>query len=298
MVAQGEADQLARAALNEAALGYIEAEGVCVGRTDVRAGDVITMEGLGRRFSGMYYVTSATHSYFPRQGYRNALRGRRNATLTDLGALLAAPCSRATTRAARVRRQRRCGHQQQGPRRLGPRQGEMSWLSDDRTRASGRGSSRRWRASNAVCTCLPEVDDEVLLAFEHGAPEFAYVLGALWNGKDKPPETNANGTNDHRTLKSRSGHVIRLDDTDGDEQIEIVDKSGRNRIVIRTATQEITIDAEADIAVTVQKRGADARWRIGWRSPTAGNLSVKALRQHRCRGHRPLKLKGATVDIN
>ncbi len=62
---------------------------------------------------------------------------------------------------------------------------------------------------------LPEVDDEVLVAFEHGNPSTPYVLGGLWNGKDKPPEANSDGKNNMRVLKSRSGHVIRLDDTAG-----------------------------------------------------------------------------------
>src|SRR3974390_1449993 len=75
---------------------------------------------------------------------------------------------------------------------------------------------------------LPEVDDEVLVAFEQGSPSAPYVLGGLWNGKDAPPESNADGHNDRRTIKSRSGHVIRLTDTKGQEQIEIIDSSGNN----------------------------------------------------------------------
>ena len=79
---------------------------------------------------------------------------------------------------------------------------------------------------------LPEVDDEVLVAFEHGDPEHPFVMGALWNGKDKPPLDNADGKNDVRVIKSRSGHVIRLTDKQGEEKIEIVDKSTKNSIVI------------------------------------------------------------------
>ena len=56
---------------------------------------------------------------------------------------------------------------------------------------------------------LPEVDDEVLVAFEQGDARFPYVVGALWNGKDAPPEKNDDGQNNVRAIKSRSGHVIR-----------------------------------------------------------------------------------------
>lgn len=55
-------------------------EGVCDGRTDLRAGTVVKIEGLGERFSGLYYVTSTTHSYTLKYGYRMAFTVRRNAT--------------------------------------------------------------------------------------------------------------------------------------------------------------------------------------------------------------------------
>jgi uncharacterized protein involved in type VI secretion and phage assembly len=96
---------------------------------------------------------------------------------------------------------------------------------------------------------LPEVDDEVLVGFEHGLVEFPYVLGGLWNGKDKPPESNSDGKNDRRTIKSRSGHVIRLTDTKDQEQIEITDSSGKNSIVISTKDNSVTVSANGDITI-------------------------------------------------
>lgn len=97
---------------------------------------------------------------------------------------------------------------------------------------------------------LPEVDDEVLVAFEHGLIEFPYVLGALWNGKDKPPESNDDGKNNMRTIKSRSGHVIRLDDTDGAEKIEIIAKGEKSTIVIDAKDNTMSITSEKDLTIT------------------------------------------------
>lgn len=77
---RAEADQIALGQFNDLALAYINGEGMCIGRTDLRAGTVIKIEGLGQRFSGLYYVTSATHSYAPAKGYRTAFTVRRNAT--------------------------------------------------------------------------------------------------------------------------------------------------------------------------------------------------------------------------
>jgi uncharacterized protein involved in type VI secretion and phage assembly len=97
---------------------------------------------------------------------------------------------------------------------------------------------------------LPQVNDEVLVAFECGDITRPYVIGALWNGQDKPPDTNANSQNNLRFIKSRSGHLVRLDDTDGAEKIEIIDKSGGNSITIDTARNTITIKAAQDILIT------------------------------------------------
>jgi phage protein D len=76
---QEEADALATGMLNEMALTYVTGEGVCIGRTDLRPGKLIKIEGIGRRFSGSYYVTSTEHSYMPSRGYRTAFTVRRNA---------------------------------------------------------------------------------------------------------------------------------------------------------------------------------------------------------------------------
>jgi hypothetical protein len=66
---------------------------------------------------------------------------------------------------------------------------------------------------------------------------------------DKPPDTNADGKNNLRFIKSRSGHLVRLDDTDGSEKIEIIDKSGNNKIVIDTSGNKITIQSDKDIDI-------------------------------------------------
>jgi phage protein D len=71
---------MARAALDEAALQYIEVEATCMGRADVRAGEVIEIDGLGHRFSGPYYVTATTHAYTTARGYRTRFAARRNAS--------------------------------------------------------------------------------------------------------------------------------------------------------------------------------------------------------------------------
>ena len=77
---QAEADKMATGQFNNMALAYISGEGIVAGRAELRAGTVVLIEGVGERFSGNYYVTSATHMYTPHDGYRTAFSVRRNAS--------------------------------------------------------------------------------------------------------------------------------------------------------------------------------------------------------------------------
>lgn len=79
VMTQAEVDQLAKARLNRTVLNLITGEGSCWGRTDLKPGQVITLEGLGERFSGQYYLTGVSHRYQPSRGYVTRFRVRRNA---------------------------------------------------------------------------------------------------------------------------------------------------------------------------------------------------------------------------
>ena len=144
---------------------------------------------------------------------------------------------------------------------------------------------------------LPEVDDEVLVAFEHGSPDRPYVLGALWNGKDKPPETNADGKNHVRVIKSRSGHVIRLTDKDGEEKIEIIDKSAKNSIVISTKDNTITISADADVAIQAGK-GKLKLSGNGIEIKSKAEIKIEASQTMDLKAGPQLNIKGQMVNIN
>lgn len=144
---------------------------------------------------------------------------------------------------------------------------------------------------------LPEVDDEVLVLFEHGDVRFPYVIGALWNGKDAPPAKNDDGKNNLRLIKSRSGHVIRLNDEDGKEQIEIMDKSGKNSMVFDTAQNLITITSDKDITLTAPKgtikiegQKVEIKSSADTKLEAGAGMDVKA--------SSTLNVKGATVNIN
>jgi phage baseplate assembly protein V len=114
--------------------------------------------------------------------------------------------------------------------------GESDWIA-----VSGPGAGH-----DCGLFCIPAADDQVLVAFSFGQIDKAYVIGSLWSTADKPPSA---GNPDKRTWKSKTGHVIVLDDTSGAEQISIVDRSGGNKITIDTASKSITIESAGDLTI-------------------------------------------------
>ena len=150
---------------------------------------------------------------------------------------------------------------------------------------------------------LPEVGEEVLVAFDQGDIHHPYVLGGLWNGKDEPPEKNADGKNNIRIIKSRSGHEIifndnhedkkeqimiltkaghqiLLDDSAGGEKIEIRDKTGNNTLTMDSVKNSISISSQTKLSIKSQMIEIES----------GGMMTIKA--------GATLTLKGAIVKIN
>jgi uncharacterized protein involved in type VI secretion and phage assembly len=96
---------------------------------------------------------------------------------------------------------------------------------------------------------LPEIDDQVLVVFEHGDVDTPIVIGSLWSHLQQPPETNTSGQNDTKLIKSRSGHRVIFDDKDGAEKIVIVDKTKQNKIVLDSVAKRVQIECAGDIEV-------------------------------------------------
>jgi uncharacterized protein involved in type VI secretion and phage assembly len=143
---------------------------------------------------------------------------------------------------------------------------------------------------------IPEVNDEVLVAFEHGNPEVPYVLGGLWNGEENPPAANNDGRNNVRVIKSRSGSTIRFDDDQNDPQIEIADSSGKNKIVIRTADNSVTITATGDITVSAGGTLKLSGNNVEIAAKTV--LRVEGSQSTEVKSNGALTVKGSVVNIN
>ena len=101
----------------------------------------------------------------------------------------------------------------------------------------------------------PEEEDEVMVAWEHCDPRRPHLLGGLWSKTDAPPADDGKPTeNNWRFITSRSGHLIKLDDTDGKERIEIVGMDSKRRIVIDCSAKKIQITCdEGDLELSAPK---------------------------------------------
>lgn len=150
----------------------------------------------------------------------------------------------------------------QDPDKLGRVKLKLPWLSDTAESNWARVVTPMAGKDRGLYL-LPEVDDEVLVAFEHGHVERPIVLGSLWNGSDTPPAKNDDGKNNLRVLKSRSGHVVTLDDTDGAEKITIADKTGKNVITLDSKNNSVSITSEKDLVfkakgkISLESSGGD-----------------------------------------
>lgn len=106
---------------------------------------------------------------------------------------------------------------------------------------------------------IPDPGDEVLISFLGGDPRQPFVIGSLWNGKDAPPHT-MDAKNNVRVLKTRSGHKLELDDTDGAAKITLTTKSGCELVLDDAGAGTVTLshpsgssiefDGTGNIAIT------------------------------------------------
>jgi len=117
----------------------------------------------------------------------------------------------------------------------------LPWSPD-----TGNGSYEVWArlatmmaGNNRGTWFIPDKNDEVLVAFEGGNPRRPYVVGALWNGQDKPPEQmDGSGNNYLKTILSRQGVRITLDDTTGATKLRLETPNGQS-IVLSDADNSI-----------------------------------------------------------
>lgn len=102
---------------------------------------------------------------------------------------------------------------------------------------------------------VPDVDDEVLVAFEHGDPRRPYVIGSLWNGRDAAPESmDGSGKNYKKVLCSRNGVKITLDDHDGQEKM-LLETPGGQKFTLKDGPGAVTVEDSNGNSVKLETAG-------------------------------------------
>lgn len=266
VVSQAEANTVAQAVINTRNDKFVEAEGEAAGNPALKAGVKVNLTGLGNRFSGKYKLTSATHIFRADGAYttRFKIEGSRPTLVSDLvGGANGGNGDRKTSvwpgvvpaLVTQIKDTEKDMYRVKLKFPWFDDQLESNWA---RVVGLGAGAGRGvyW---------LPEVNDEVLVAFEQGDFNRPYVIGGLWNGKDKPPEAIGTGEKggkvNTRTIKTRAGHLIRFTDDDAAPTIEIIDSAEATKITLNAKKKtldivcagNVTINADGDISMKSKK---------------------------------------------
>ena len=102
---------------------------------------------------------------------------------------------------------------------------------------------------------IPQVNDEVLVMFERGQSNAPYVIGSVWNGKDKPMKDAYTDENTTIMVQTKSGHQLVIDDKKDQEKITLGDKSGKRTITWDVKNKKFLIEAkEGDLEIHAEKK--------------------------------------------
>ncbi|MFF7769068.1 phage baseplate assembly protein V [Streptomyces massasporeus] len=251
-----DAKILAESLLTELLEGMYEGTGSCIGIPELTAGKFIEMRGVGKRFSGTYRLRKVTHR-IDDGGYTTEFSISQRGHSSLLGLL-----------------RKQIVHQPP-PDRVEPFYGVVLAVVEDnhelmavppkvpigRVKVSFPGLSDRFTSGWAPCArpmagkdmgfyWLPEVGDQVLVAFEHGDLGKPYVIGGLWNADQPPPGTNTDGANSTRVIKSRAGHTITFDDDKTGGELVIKDGGRGSMITLNATDGSLSISAAGDLTIT------------------------------------------------
>jgi uncharacterized protein involved in type VI secretion and phage assembly len=306
---QSEATTISAAMLTRAATSSVSAQGTTVGNAAIKPGVIVNISDAGATLTGTYPVTRVEHVFRPSTGFvtRFYSGDRRPAGLIDtLGA--GRPLAPTHVHPGLV-----VGVVTNIDQPTGRVKVRYPGLSSDyetgwaRVVAVGGGTSRGG-------VFIPEIQDEVLVAFEGGDPRQPVVIGGLYGAKSTFPTTTiADGTVQSRGLTSRLGHGVQLlDGTDpGTQAIELslaggqhIVHMGKDKMTVTVPSgyefsiaaggSSITIGTDGGITITAPKITLTGEQQI---QASAAQISMSADSQLSLEGQMQAALKGATIQL-
>src|SRR3954447_4538101 len=279
MTSTAEANEIAKAALQRTADAHYEADGVAIGNPALKAGARVKIEGVGKNFGGEFIVSTSTHSYRGHSGYQTAftISGRSSRTLTEL---IRQPESRDWSASLVVG----VVTNNNDPEQRGRVRVKYLSLSDSEESAWARVATPSTGNERGILM-LPQVDEEVIVGFEHGDTRRPIVLGSTFNGKDKPgAELYQNRDGSLAVVSKEKIHLHSKKD------FEI--KSDQNMIVEITQDEKVKVSGNATHESTGNNKMKAQQFTVeAGSSMTVKGISVTV------EASASLTLKGATVDI-
>lgn len=274
----GDATAMAESVLARMANAGVEGTGVAEGDPTLRAGTTIAIDGVGTKFSGKYKVTSTSHVYRSAKGYetRFTCGGRSPRSLVDL-----------------MNRSRPKGFgnsvvvgivtNNTDPDKLGRVKVKLPELGDDAETFWARLCLPNAGKERGLIM-IPQVNDEVVIGFLHDQPEYPYVLGSVWNGKDTPgPDLSK----DDPSLRVRTPKDM---DVKATENIILAcDKDF-------TVTVKGVVKQTADGNITVETKGKSSQKATGAMEIEGQTVTIKGT-NITVQASASLTLKGATVSL-
>jgi phage protein D len=306
-------NKLAAAMAEEIGSAFFEADGIAIGDPRLKAGTAVSISGVATKFAGGHVLSHVRHVFENEYGYRThfEISGRQERSLLGLTSLGDTNGQISQT----------------GQPIYGLVVGVVTNIKDDKKNLrvkvtfpwlapkTGQGAYESTWARLATpgggpatgVLWMPEVDDEVLVGFEHGDIHRPYILGGLYNGKDKPNldldkkagdagDLVASGKVKRRGLVTRKGHRLIFVDDDQASQIVLKTSNGKMSMVWDEKKGELTIDADQKVIVKAKQEmtfQSDKDINI----TAKGNIKLEGTGGVDMKSSASFKLQGSTVDV-
>ena len=266
---------------------FVQAEGECEGNPALIPGSPIMVMGAGVKFSGPYVLNSVTHVFNPLHGYRTQFRitGSQPDTITGL---LSDGKSQKRGQGVVIG----VVTNNMDPLQMGrvkvkfPHLGNLPPVESNWCRVASQSGG-----ALSGSYFIPDINTEVLVAFEHGDVNFPYILGTLWNNIDRPPKPTAavvvGGKVVERIIQTAKGHIISLSDMPGKEAITLADKLGLNSITLDLTKKSVVIKAMNEVVIDC----------LNFKLNVKAKADIMALAEIGIKSNAQLKLDSAIVKV-
>lgn len=315
---QPELDAAAKAIAEEIGGVLATVDGVARGNVKLRAGALVNISQVGDPFNGKYKLTTTRHSFDQHEGYTTSftVSGRKDSTLLYLASSSNSGAGKPIPGVVQAIVTNAKDPEDQGRVKV-----KFPWLSADYETDWVR-TVQLWAGNGYGAVVVPEVNDEVIVAFEQGDIRRPYLLGGVYNGQDKPKAgttdtIDSGGKVARRDFFSRTGHRLSFTEDPtksdgvlletGDEKLVLhLDKkstkitlsmdSGDIQILSTGSPGTITVKADQDLTLQGNKITIKANAGISM-DAGGGNVDIKGV-QFNAQGSAGASVKGATVSIN